>query len=324
LSEYVLLTATGLTILLGAVHFWVLLAERRRKSLRQRLAMMSSASRTVGKPETPLLLLRSPTRRQLRRFYSPARELLTRLDAALAAAGNRIGLPHLMASGIVAAATTIGFAVTITQLPTALAVALGGAAALAFPALVMRLAQDRYQKRFLDVFPDALDLIVRAVRAGLPALEAMELATREIPAPVGTELRRILDETRIGVGIEDGLQRAAERIRVPDFRFFVVSLVLQRRTGGGLAETLSNLSTVIRQRKALRRKARALTAEPKASAAIVAIMPLIASVGLFFLNPQMMVALFVDPRGRFMLGVAVVNLVLGIALMNFMIRKSQR
>jgi len=324
MPRHVLLAAIGLTILLGAVHLRVLLAERRRKGLRQRLKMMSVASRTVRKPETPLLLSRPPTRPQLHRFYFYARALSARLDVALAAAGNRIGLPHLVASGIIAAATTIGFTVTMTQLPSALAVALGGATALGLPALVLRLAQDRYQRKFLDVFPDALDLIVRAVRAGLPAPEAIELATREIPAPVGTEFRRMLDETRIGVGIEDALQHTADRIRVPDFRFFVVSLVLQRRTGGGLAETLSNLSTVIRQRKAVRRKARALIAEPKASAAIVAIMPLIASVGLFFLNPEMMASLFVDPRGRFMLGVAVVNLVLGIALMNLMIKRSLR
>jgi len=324
LSKHVLLAAIGLTILLGTVRFLAFLAERRRTSLRQRLAVITSGSRTVGEPGTPLLLRRPRPRRQLRGSYFPAIGLSARLDAALAAAGNRIGLLHLIASGIIGAATTICFAVTVTQLRLALAVALGGAAAVGIPALLLRLAQNRYQGRFLDVFPDALDMIVRAVRVGLPALEAIELATREIPAPVGTEFRRMLDEMRIGVDIEDALQHAADRIRVPDFRFFVVSLVLQRRTGGGLAETLSNLSTVIRQRKVLRRKARALTAEPKASVGIVAAMPVVASVGFFLINRQIMAGLFVDPRGRFMLGVAVVSLVFGIVLMNVMIKKSQR
>src|SRR5262249_54523703 len=140
----------------------------------------------------------------------------------------------------------------------AFAIAFCVLAAAGAPAMLLKIAQSRYQRQFLDVFPDALDLIVRAVRAGLPAPEAIELATREIRPPVGVEFQRMLDEMRIGTEMEEALQHAADRIRVPDFRFFVVSLLLQRQTGGGIAEMLSNLSSIIRQRKALRQKARAL------------------------------------------------------------------
>jgi tight adherence protein B len=124
--------------------------------------------------------------------------------------------------------------------------------------------------------------------------------------------------------METALQHAADRIRVPDFNFFVVSLLLQRQTGGGIAETLSNLSTIIRQRKALRLKARALTAEATASAAIVAATPFVAGGGLFLINRELMSILFVDPRGRFMLGLAIVCLLLGIAAMKVTIEKSLR
>jgi Flp pilus assembly protein TadB len=246
-----------------------------------------------------------------------------RLDAALAATGNRIGLPHLGATGIIAAAM-IGYATAVTQSLPALAIASAGAAAVGAPAALLRFAQNRYQRRFVDAFPDALDLIVRAVRAGIPAPEAIELATREIRAPVGSEFQRMLDEMRIGIEMEDALQHAADRVRVPDFRFFVVSLLLQRRTGCGIAEILSNLSNIIRQRKTLRLKARALTAEATASAAVVAIMPFVAGVGLFLINRQVMSMLFVDPRGRFMLGVAVIAQILGIIVMKAMIKKSLR
>jgi tight adherence protein B len=324
LYNQIFLVAVGLTVLLGTVRFLVLLVGHRRKSLRQRLAAISTASQHDEEPATPLVLRRALPQRRLRGFYRPAAELWARLDAALAAAGNRTGLTHLIATGTIAAATTTGFAIVVTQLPPALAVALGVAAALGGPALLLRLAQRRYQQRFLDLFPDALDLIVRAARAGLPALEAIQVAAREIPGPVGTEFLRLLDEMRIGVEMEDALQHAADRIRAPDFRFFVVSLVLQRRTGGGLADTLSNLSTVIRQRKALRRKVRALTAEPKTSVGVVAIMPIIAAVGMFLINREMISGLFVDPRGRFMLGIAVVSLLFGIVVMNLMIKKSLR
>jgi tight adherence protein B len=111
---------------------------------------------------------------------------------------------------------------------------------------------------------------------------------------------------------------------VPDFRFFVASIVLQRRTGGGLAETLVNLSTLIRQRKTLRLKARALTAESKASAMLISIMPFVAAAGLYLVKPDMMSLLFVDHRGRFMLGVAILSLLLGIATMNAIIRRTLR
>jgi tight adherence protein B len=134
----------------------------------------------------------------------------------------------------------------------------------------------------------------------------------------------MLDEMRIGTEMEDALQNAADRIRVPDFRFFVVSLLLQRQTGGGIAEILSNLSTIIRQRKALRSKARALTAEAQASAAVVASTPFVAGVGLFFINRELMSVLFVDPRGRFMLGLAVVSLLSGIAAMRALIKMNLR
>jgi tight adherence protein B len=134
----------------------------------------------------------------------------------------------------------------------------------------------------------------------------------------------MLDEMRIGVEMEDALQDAADRISVPDFRFFVVSLLLQRRTGGGIAETLSNLSTIIRQRKALRLKARALAAEATASAAVVATLPIVAGVGLFLINRQLISVLFVDPRGRHMLGIACISLLLGIAAMTAIIKSSLR
>jgi len=188
----------------------------------------------------------------------------------------------------------------------------------------VRSAQRRHQRQFLDCFPDAIDLIVRAVRAGLPILEAIELAASDIRGAVGSEFERMLDEIRIGVELEDALQQAAERIRVPDFRFFVASLLIQRRTGGGIAETLANLSTIIRQRRGVRVKARALTAEVTASTAVVAALPFVAGFGLFVINREVMSVLFVDPRGRFMLGIAVASLILGIAVMKAMIRRSLR
>ena len=143
----------------------------------------------------------------------------------------------------------------------------------------------------------------------------MAAAGRDIADPVGSELRAALHEIQIGAEPQEALQRVADRVRVPDFRFYVVALALQRRTGGGLAETLTNLSAVIRARKALRLKARALSSETKASAAVLAILPFFVGGLMFVINPALMSVLFTDPRGRFMLGVAFFNIFAGIGVM---------
>jgi len=316
LFDPILLAALLTTVLLGGALFRVLRSERRRAYLEPRLRAIAM---TASSADVPVFSLRrsGPQRNALPTLLS------SRLDLAFAATGNRIRLAHLVATGIVAAGAIGPVAVAASVHPV-IAIALGGAAAVGAPTLLLRFAQSRYQRQFLNLFPDALDLIVRAVRSGLPAPEAIELATHEVRPPVGTEFKQILDELRIGTEMEEALQRAADRIRVPDFRFFAVSLLLQRQTGGGIAETLSNLSGIIRQRKALRMKARALTAEAQASAAIVGTTPFVAGVGLFLINRDLISVLFFDPRGRFMLGIAVASLLTGIAGMRALIKRNLR
>jgi Flp pilus assembly protein TadB len=250
--------------------------------------------------------------------------LWARLDAAFAAAGNWVGVPHLAVTGLAAAGATVLFTEQVMGFSPVLVVLLGCAAAVGAPVVLLRLLQSRYQNKFLDPFPDALDLMCRAVRAGLPVVDAIEVAAREVPAPVGAELHRTIEEMRIGVDIDEAMQHTADRIRVSDFRFFAVALKLQRRTGGGLAETLANLSNIIRRRKEIRLKARALTAESKASAAVLALLPFAVGGLLFFLNPSLMSVLIQDPRGRFMLGMALLSLLIGIGVMSVIIRKSLR
>jgi tight adherence protein B len=316
LFDPILLAALLTTILLGCALLRVLRSERRRADFESRLSAIALTAFSADGPVVSLRRLR-PQRKPLPIVLS------TRLDLAFAATGNRIGPPHLLAVGIAAAAVVGLLSVALSVHPV-LAVALAGAAAAGAPALFLRLAQSRYQRQFLDMFPDALDLIVRAVSSGLPAPEAIELVSREVRSPVGTEFQQLVDELRIGTGLEEALQSAAERIRVPDFRFFAVSLLLQRQTGGGIAETLSNLGGIIRQRKALRLKARALTAEAQASAALVGTTPFVAGVGLFLINRDLMTVLFFDPRGRFMLGIAVASLLTGIAGMRALIKRNLR
>jgi tight adherence protein B len=315
LFDPILLVALLTTVLLGGAVLRVLRAERRRANFEP---LLSTIAMTASS-DVPVLSLRrsGPQRNALPTVLS------RRLDLAFAATGNRIRPAHLVATGIGAAAA-VGLAAVAASVHFVLAIALCGAAATAAPASLLRFAQSRYQRKFLNIFPDALDLIVRAVRSGLPAPEAFELVTHEVRPPVGAEFQQILDELRIGTEMEEALERAADRIRVPDFRFFAVSLLLQRQTGGGIAEILSNLSGIIRQRKALRMKARALTAEAQASAAPIATTPFVAGGGLFLINRDLISVLFTDPRGRFFLEIAVASLLTGMATMRALIKRNLR
>jgi tight adherence protein B len=317
------ITVLGTTVLLGAAFLWTFLADRRRQHLQQRMKMVVSMTRSGEEVVASPTLRRRLSRTGQGSLYSVG-ALWARLDPALAAAGNRIGLPHLVVVACVAGVATVGLTYRVLGLNPAVAILLGGAAAVAAATLLLRYAQTRYRNSFLEDFPEALDMICRAVKAGLPVAEAMDVAAREVADPVGGELRRTLDEVKIGVELQDALQTTADRIRVPDFRFYVVALALQKRTGGGLAETLGNLSSVIRARKALRLKARALSAESKASAAVLALLPFVVGGLMFLINRDLMSILFTDSRGRFMLGCAFVSLLIGIGVMSMIIKKSLR
>ena len=319
--EPILLALIGTPLIVGAALFAVLRSDRHRQLLQMRLKALIAAAPVEAAPS---LLLRKASLPQNLRGLGLLETLWARLNVALLATGNRIGLFHLAVAALMAAAAVLIFLLGLLGLDLPLAAVLSSAAGLGAPVLVLRSAQHRYQNRFLGIFPDALDLVGRAVKAGLPVVDAMEVATKAIPAPVGSEFQRTLDEVRIGVQIDEALRHAAERVRIAEFRFYVVALALQHRTGGSLAETLANLSHVIRRRKELRLKVRAFTAEAKMSVMVLSALPFVAGGLMAVINHDLMVTLFTDPRGRFMVGLALASLLSGAAVMTWMIKKSLR
>lgn len=309
-----------LPVLTGLVLLVVVRNDRRQQFVQQRLDKLT-AGKDDQEPEPSLVrkLHNAPAA-----ILQLPRKFRAMLNTAFEAAGNRIGLLHLLIAGLISAIIVIAFTSRLLALSPGLVIPLGLMAAAAGPVVLLRLAQASYRKKFLDVFPDALDLIRRAVKAGLPVNEALAVAGREIADPVGSELRRALEQVQIGVHMNDALQETADRIRVADFRFLVVALILQQRTGGSLAETLANLSGVIRARKALRQKARALSAEAKASAAVLAILPFVVGGLMYVINRDLAKALIENPRGRFMVGVAFLSLVTGLTTMALIVRRALR
>jgi tight adherence protein B len=150
--------------------------------------------------------------------------------------------------------------------------------------------------KFNSNFPDAIDLMVRGLRSGLPISETMIVVANEIPGPVGIEFRSVADKMKIGRTMESALQETADRLGTPEFQFFVISLAIQRETGGNLAETLSNLADVLRKRAQMKLKIRAMSSESKASAWIVGSLPFVVFTLVWFINPTYMSNFFTDQR----------------------------
>ena len=150
--------------------------------------------------------------------------------------------------------------------------------------------------KFNSNFPDAIELMVRGLRSGLPITETLGIVATEIPGPVGIEFRMVADKMKIGRTMEAALQETADRLGTPEFQFFVITLAIQRETGGNLAETLSNLADVLRKRAQMKLKIRAMSSELKASAYIVGSLPFIVFGLVYMMNPKYMGGFFTDPR----------------------------
>src|SRR5689334_20033463 len=150
--------------------------------------------------------------------------------------------------------------------------------------------------KFNSNFPDAIELMVRGLRSGLPITETLGIVAGEIPGPVGVEFRAVADKMKIGRTMEAALPETADRLGTAEFQFFVITLAIQRETGGNLAETLSNLADVLRKRAQMKLKIKAMSSESKASAYIVGSLPFIVFTLVWMINPHYMGGFFTDQR----------------------------
>lgn len=150
--------------------------------------------------------------------------------------------------------------------------------------------------KFTAKFPDAIELLVRGLRSGLPVTETIGVVGNEVEGPVGEEFRMVSDKMKIGKSMDAALQDTADRLGTPEFQFFVITIAIQRETGGNLAETLANLATVLRQRGQMKLKIKAMSSESKASAYIVGALPFIVFGMIWVINQNYMQNFFVDPR----------------------------
>jgi tight adherence protein B len=190
---------------------------------------------------------------------------------------------------------------------------------LGLPRWMLGMLISNRQKKFVNQLADALDIIVRGVKSGLPLNQCLRIIASESPEPLKEEFRLICDGQAMGVALDQNLQRMYERMPLPEVNFFNIVLVIQQRTGGNLSEALGNLSAVLRARKMLKEKVKALSSEAKASAMIIGSLPFIVMTLVDMVRPAYMTILFVTTQGQLILLAAGVMMSTGILIMRSMV-----
>jgi tight adherence protein B len=195
------------------------------------------------------------------------------------------------------------------------AIAAGGG----LPRWALTFLAKRRAKKFVESFADATDIIVRGIKSGLPVHECLQVISRECPEPLASEFRRLVDGVAHGVPLDQALEMMHARIPLPELRFFTIVLGIQQKTGGNLAEALGNLSSVLRSRRMMREKVKALSSEATASAAIIGCLPPAVIIMLSMTAPTYLSILVTDPRGHLIIAAAVVWMSVGVFIMNRMV-----
>jgi tight adherence protein B len=187
------------------------------------------------------------------------------------------------------------------------------------PHMVIGMMGAKRCRNFIKFFPESIDTMVRGIRSGLPIIESMKVVGEEMPDPIGPEFRNVGDRVRMGSALEDAMWDVAKRIDVPEYRYLIIAMSIQKETGGNLAETLANVSDVLRKRRHMKLKIKAMSSEAKASAMILGSLPFIVTLVLGLVAGEYISMLFNDPRGNILLGIAFGMLGSGIFIMSQMI-----
>lgn len=190
---------------------------------------------------------------------------------------------------------------------------------LGFPKYVLRTLRIRRQNKFLNDFADAIDVMVRGLRSGLPLNEAMKIIASETGDPVGPEFTEIVEGQRLGISVDQGMERMVERMPLSEVNFLSIVMTIQSKTGGNLSEALSNLSRVLRDRKKMKAKVRAVSQEAKSSAGIIGSLPFLLVGALTVINPTYLNALFHTSMGNMLLIGSGIWMTIGVLVMRQMI-----
>jgi tight adherence protein B len=199
------------------------------------------------------------------------------------------------------------------------AAALGFAGAFGLPRWLLKFLKKRREAKFLKGFPDAVDVIVRGIKAGLPLLDSIRVITNDSPEPICSEFRAIVETQSFGLPLGEACAKLYERIPVAEANFFGIVISIQQKAGGNLSEALGNLSRVLRDRKKMKAKIQAMSMEAKASASIIGCLPLAVMSLVYITSPHYIELLWTEQLGRVMMGCCAVWMFIGVMVMRKMI-----
>ena len=290
-----LLIAVGLmgTMVLGWIAFSGPSAQkegaRRLQALRYR-----HSDNSVDKVEAQLkkaVAARKPRTHQIAGSNSRMEALILRLHRT----GKNWSVSQYLYASL-GLAVAVALVVYIKTGAALLSLVIGIFIGAGLPHMVVNSFVARRLNALIVKFPEAIELLVRGLRSGLPVTETMGVVASEVPGPVGEEFKLVNERIKIGRTMEDALQESADRLNTPEFSFFVITLAIQRETGGNLAETLSNLADVLRKRSQMKLKIKAMSSESKASAYIIGALPFLVFAIIHWINPAYMGGFFIDQR----------------------------
>jgi tight adherence protein B len=240
------------------------------------------------------------------------------LSVRIARAGLSWSKRHFV---IFSAAMGIGMYVigSLSGAGLAVSATLGFVGAFGLPRWLLSYLRKRRETKFLAGFPDAVDIIVRGVKAGLPLLDCIKMIVMEAPEPLKSEFRSILETQAIGMTLGEACGKLYERTPLPEANFFGIVVAIQQKAGGNLSEALGNLSKVLRDRKKMKAKIQAMSQEAKASAAIIGALPVAVMILVYLTSPQYISLLFTNSVGHLMLAGSAVWMIIGVAVMKKMI-----
>jgi tight adherence protein B len=315
-----LMLMAGVLVMLALVYFAysgpsvVKASNRRLESVRERHSRSSEVS-TQAQLKRILQTRQQSKMDDLAQRFIPNPALLTK---RLQQTGRAITLPQY-AAACFGLTVLVGFLLIMKGMPTLLAVLLAVIVGVGLPHKIIGKMIKRRVAKFTARFPDAIDLMVRGLRSGLPISETLGVVGEEIQGPISDEFRAVSDKMKIGRTMDAALQETADRLGTPEIQFFVITLAIQRETGGNLAETLNNLSEVLRKRSQMKLKIRAMSSESKASAWIVGSLPFIVFGLIWMINYEYMAQFFQDERLMIAGGGGLVWMGIGVFIMAKMI-----
>jgi tight adherence protein B len=274
--------------------------------------------RVQGRAANPQDTRRKQILKTLKEQEREQKKARVTLSARLMQAGLGDNLRNFwLASGAVAIIVLL--AALFLRQSLLVAAGLAFAAGLGAPRWVVGFLAKRRAKKFTESFSDAMDIIVRGIKSGLPVHDCLKVIARESPQPLAAEFVSLVENLGMGVSIDQALEKMYRRMPTSEVRFFAIVMSIQQKTGGNLAEALSNLSVVLRSRKMMREKIKAFSSEAIASASIIGSLPPGVVILIMLTSPSYMTTMFTDPRGHLMLLIGGVWMALGIFVMRRMI-----